>query len=312
MFQSFFEQVYTVYKTSNSSNGIVSTRDLAFRSGPSTLGLVIFCILFGSVLNTIGAKGKVIKEFFEGVFEVLMKLTTIVMWLSGVGMCSIVTGKLLAIGNLPEILSQLAVFVLCVSLRLASHQLVMLPLIYFICLRKNPFKFYSKLADPWITAFGVSSSAVALPVATQCMVNKVKSDEKISKFVLSIGKSSYNCTISTVKIWTLSVYSYSCVVSFEILFKFLFQILGVTLNNNGTAFFLAVSTILIDCNDSNRCNRLFDVNAISSRRSFTYIAGSVNCCWCWPAKCISSLCHRLDIVSNKLLLKNYFSWHFSN
>lgn len=48
--------------------------------------------------------------------------------------------------------------------------------------------------------------AVALPVATQCLVNDVKSDERITKFVLS---------------------------------------LGVTLNNNGTAFFLAVSTVFI-------------------------------------------------------------------
>lgn len=133
-------------------------RDSAFRAGPSTLGLVVFCILFGTVLNTIGSKGKVIKEFFEGCFEILMKLTTVVMWLSGVGMCSIITGKLLSIGNLQEILSQLAVFVVCVLLGLAFHQLVMLPLIYFFYIRKNPFAFYSNLADPWITAFGVSSS----------------------------------------------------------------------------------------------------------------------------------------------------------
>lgn len=158
LFQSFFEQVYTTYKTENSSNGIIVSRELAYRAGPSTLGLVIFCILFGSVLNTIGSKGKIIKEFFGDVFEVLMKLTTVVMWLSGVGMCSIITGKLLAIGNLAEIISQLAVFVMCVSLGLAFHQLVLLPSLYFIYLKKNPVKFYSHLAEPWITAFGVSSS----------------------------------------------------------------------------------------------------------------------------------------------------------
>ncbi|XP_031622947.1 excitatory amino acid transporter 3-like [Contarinia nasturtii] len=132
LFQSFFQQVHTVYTTTNSTNGITVARDLAYRAGPSTLGLVTFCILFGSVLNTIGNKGKVIKDFFEGVFEILMKLTTYIMWLNGVGMCSIITGKLLSIGNLQEILSQLAVFVCCVLVGLAFHQLVMLPTIYFI------------------------------------------------------------------------------------------------------------------------------------------------------------------------------------
>lgn len=159
LFQAFFEQVRTVYKIpANLSNGTHILRDLEYRSGPSTLGLVTFCIIFGSVLNTIGAKGQVIKDFFEGVFEILMKLTAVVMWLSSVGMCSIITGKLLGIANLSEILSQLAVFVLCVTLGLAFHQLVMLPLVYFLYLRKNPFAFYVNLVDPWITAFGVSSS----------------------------------------------------------------------------------------------------------------------------------------------------------
>lgn len=158
MFQAFFQQVYTVYKTSNDTHDMTFTRDLAFRMGPSTLGLVVFCILFGTVLNTIGNKGTAIKDFFEGVFEVIMKLTSAAMWLSGVGMCSIITGKLLSIDNLEEILSQLAVFVFCVLLGLAFHQFVMLPLIYFFYIRKNPFSFYSNLADPWITAFGVSSS----------------------------------------------------------------------------------------------------------------------------------------------------------
>lgn len=109
----------------------------------------------------------------------------------------------------------------------------MLPLIYFICLRKNPFPFYSQSADPWITAFGVSSSAVALLIVIQCMVNKVKSDERISKFVLS---------------------------------------LRVTLNNNRTAFFLTVSIIfiahigfVIDFNDFVGCDSVFNVNAIHSR-----------------------------------------------
>lgn len=158
MFQASFEQTYTVYKQTNTTDGMVTVRDLAFRTGPSTLGLVVFCILFGTVLNTIGNKGKVIKDFFEGVFEVLMKLTTVVMWLSGVGMCSIITGKLLAIKDLNEIISLFAAFVLCVLLGLAFHQLVMLPLIYFFYIRKNPFAFYSNLSEPWITAFGVSSS----------------------------------------------------------------------------------------------------------------------------------------------------------
>lgn len=161
MFQAFFQQVHTVYNTQRSnfsSTDIKIVRNLAHRAGPSTLGLVTFSILFGSILNTIGAKGIVIKEFFEGVFEILMKMTKMVMWLNGIGMCSIITGQLLCISNISEVFSNLAIFLACITFGIVLHQFVMLPSIYFIYLRKNPFVFISKLGDPWMTSFGVSSS----------------------------------------------------------------------------------------------------------------------------------------------------------
>lgn len=160
LFQATFQQAQTIFvesKSINASAAIVE-RQLVYRSGPNTMGLVVFCLLFGFGVNQIGERGETIKLFFSGIFEVLLSITTKFMWLSGIGVCSIIAAKMLEIEDLPEVLSQLALFMFCVILGIFVHQLVVMPAIYFIFVRKNPYTFYLNLMDPWVTAFAVCSS----------------------------------------------------------------------------------------------------------------------------------------------------------
>lgn len=157
LFQATFQQIHTKF-VKNKDDKFV--RELAYRNSPNTLGLVAFCLIFGSIANSLGEKGEVIRVFFSTVFDILLNITTKVMWLSGIGVCSIITGKLLNIENLPEVVSQLALFMCCVILGVFLHQLVLMPAIYFFFIRKNPYKFYFSLREAWVTAFAVASSYV--------------------------------------------------------------------------------------------------------------------------------------------------------
>lgn len=156
IFQATFQQIHTVYV--KSKNGVSMERKLTYRDGADTLGLVVFCLVFGSVANSFGEKGQIIRVFFGTVFDILLNVTTRVMWLSGIGVCSIITGKLLSIDNLAEVLSQLAVFMVFTIFGMLIHQFVLLPAIYFLFIRKNPYKFLFNLREAWVTAFAVASS----------------------------------------------------------------------------------------------------------------------------------------------------------
>lgn len=122
------------------------------------MGIVVFSMAFGSFLSVMGERGQVVKDFFGAVFEVTLKMITKVVWLTSVAVASIITAKILSIASLLEVFSQLASFIFCVLLGLAFHQLIMLPAIYFIVLRKQPYAFLIKLVDPWITSFAAASS----------------------------------------------------------------------------------------------------------------------------------------------------------
>lgn len=165
LFQSTFQQIYTVYEkktiiatNTTTEGGIQLIRQLAYRNAPNTLGLVVFCLIFGSAINSIGPKGQIVKTFFSAILDALLGVTSKAMWLSGIGVCSIICGKLLVIDDLQEVMIQLAYYMITVICGLFVHQTVVMPLLYFLVVRENPYKFLMNLGEPWITAFAIASS----------------------------------------------------------------------------------------------------------------------------------------------------------
>ncbi|EDV30779.2 uncharacterized protein Dana_GF14874, isoform A [Drosophila ananassae] len=166
---------------------VVLVRDVQYRSGTNTLGIVFFCLVFGTFLGTIGQKGQVVVDFFAAIFEVIMKMVTCVMWLTPVGISSVIAGKILSVDDLGLVMSQLMWFIVTVALGVFIYQFVVMQAIYFVVVRRNPFKFYAGLIQAMLTAFATASTAAALPITFRCMNEKLRVDPRITRFVLPIG-----------------------------------------------------------------------------------------------------------------------------
>ncbi|TMW54263.1 hypothetical protein DOY81_000686 [Sarcophaga bullata] len=162
-------------------------RVIQYRSGTNTLGIVFFCLVFGTFLGTIGQKGQVVIDFFAAVFEVVMKMVTCVMWLTPIGISSVIAGKILSVNDLQLVMAQLMWFILTVAVGVILYQLVIMQSIYYVFVRRNPFKFYAGLIQAMLTAFATASTAAALPVTFRCMNDKLRVDQRITRFVLPIG-----------------------------------------------------------------------------------------------------------------------------
>ncbi|KAH8279554.1 hypothetical protein KR018_000819, partial [Drosophila ironensis] len=166
---------------------VVLVRDVQYRSGTNTLGIVFFCLVFGTFLGTIGQKGQVVVDFFAAIFEVIMKMVTCVMWLTPVGISSVIAGKILSVDDLGLVMAQLMWFIVTVALGVFLYQFVVMQAIYFVVVRRNPFKFYAGLIQAMLTAFATASTAAALPITFRCMNEKLRVDPRITRFVLPIG-----------------------------------------------------------------------------------------------------------------------------
>lgn len=70
---------------------------------------------------------------------------------------SLIAGKIIAIDDIGNLAIMLGWYMMTVILGLIIHALIILPGLYFIVVRKNPFIFMKNMFQAWITAVGTAS-----------------------------------------------------------------------------------------------------------------------------------------------------------
>ncbi|NWS68633.1 EAA3 protein, partial [Crotophaga sulcirostris] len=157
-----------------------------YSNGINVLGLIVFCLVFGIVIGKMGEKGQVLVDFFNALNEATMRIVQIIMWYMPIGIVFLIAGKIIEVEDW-EIFPKLGLYMATVLSGLAIHSTIILPLIYFIVVRKNPFRFAMGMAQALLTALMISSSSATLPVTFRCAEEKNFVDKRITRFVLPVG-----------------------------------------------------------------------------------------------------------------------------
>ncbi|XP_070603998.1 excitatory amino acid transporter 1-like [Erythrolamprus reginae] len=158
-----------------------------FVNGVNALGLVVFSICFGLVIGNMKQKGHPLREFFDCLNEAILRMVAVIIWYAPIGILFLIAGKILEMEDMAVMGGQLGLYTLTVIVGLLIHGLCVLPLIYFIVTRKNPWTFMAGLLQALVTAFGTSSSSATLPVTFRCLEENNKVDKRITRFVLPVG-----------------------------------------------------------------------------------------------------------------------------
>jgi Na+/H+-dicarboxylate symporter len=150
------------------------------------LGLICFALLFGYAVSRLPeALGRTQREFWQGFYEVMIRLTNLVMRFAPIGVFGLVAEVIAQTGW--SAIRPLAVFFVTVLLGLLVHALITLPLILRLLARVSPLKAYRAMAPALTTAFSTSSSAATLPVTLECMEERAFVPQRVTSFVLPIG-----------------------------------------------------------------------------------------------------------------------------
>lgn len=76
---------------------------------------------------------------------------------SPLGIACLICGKIISIADLEVVARQLGMYMITVIVGLIIHGGIFLPLIYFVIVKENPFKFFMGIFQAWVTALGTAS-----------------------------------------------------------------------------------------------------------------------------------------------------------
>ncbi|KAK0146995.1 Neutral amino acid transporter B(0) [Merluccius polli] len=157
------------------------------QSGMNILGLVVFAIVFGVALRKLGEEGEILIKFFNSFNEATMVLVSWIMWYAPVGIMFLVAGKIVEMEDVAMLFSSLGKYIACCMVGHAIHGILVLPAIYAVITRKNPYTFLWGIFTALATAFGTSSSSATLPLMMKCVEENNGVSKHISRFILPIG-----------------------------------------------------------------------------------------------------------------------------
>ena len=150
--------------------------------------IVFFSIVFAFACISVGQHAKPVIEFFTGLRDILVKMIVWLMYLTPIGLFSLL-GAAIAEASLQHLLLQslrgMLAFIfifICGLLLQITWQLLLITII----LRRNPKEFFNTAVNALLTAFATSSSMATLPV-TMLVAKNQGVNEDVSRFVLPLA-----------------------------------------------------------------------------------------------------------------------------
>ncbi len=162
-------------------------------SNRNMLQVVFVAIFIGIGLIQIPSdKGKPVKDFFESLTDVVIKLVDIIMLMAPVGVFSLIAQTINKVaGDNPsqilELLGALGYYMIAVILGLIAHVAITYTGLMKFLTNMPLNTFYKGLAPAQLLAFSTSSSGATLPVTMECCEEELGVSEEVSSFVLPLG-----------------------------------------------------------------------------------------------------------------------------
>ena len=168
---------------------IIPTNLFDSLSNGQMLPIIFFSIIFGFFITRADEKSKIfLTDFFNSVFEVMMKLTMFIIKITPFGIFGIVAATVADnIDSLGEVIGRLGTYMFVVVMALSIHALITLPMLLKFIGKVNSLKHFKALRTPLLTAFSTSSSSATLPLTMEAVEHNSGVSNKVTSFTLPLG-----------------------------------------------------------------------------------------------------------------------------
>jgi len=155
----------------------------------NVLALIVFAIVFGGALTTLGEEGSNVIRFFNVCNEAVMRMVHLVMMFAPIGIFGLVASNIAKNGGPIGFLDQLQAigwYVGTVMLGLFLHSMFLGTLLAVFG-KRNPFVYTFNMLRALLTSVSTASSAATLPVTMECVEENNKVSKRSASFVLPLG-----------------------------------------------------------------------------------------------------------------------------
>jgi len=150
------------------------------------LQVIFFTIFLGISMLLIGEeRAKPLKDFFDALNDVVLKMVDLIMLTAPVAVFALLANVVVSSGD-PDLLIALLKYAGVVVLGLFL-MIVFYSVVVSTFTRYNPLTFLSKISPAQLLAFSTSSSAATLPVTMERVEEHIGVDKEVSSFVLPVG-----------------------------------------------------------------------------------------------------------------------------
>ena len=161
----------------------------AMQDNGKMLKVIFFTILFGITLVLLPEdKTKTIRQFFDDLNEVILKMVDIIMAFAPYGVFALLAGLVSEKGEkIFGLFQGLGAYALTVVTALAFMVFIVYPLILRVFTKRPYTEFFKGIAPAQMLAFSTSSSAATLPLTMECCEDNLKIPNSVASFVLPLG-----------------------------------------------------------------------------------------------------------------------------
>ena len=149
------------------------------------LPIILFALLTGIVIALLGNRVETVHRFFEEFNAIMMKMTSLVMYIAPFGVYCMLARTFAGIG-LDAFLPMLK-YMGSVLLGLFVQCFVVYLGLLFIFTRLNPLVFLKKFASVMAFAFSTATSSATIPLNIDALERKMGVDRRIASFTIPLG-----------------------------------------------------------------------------------------------------------------------------
>lgn len=164
---------------------LVPTNPLEAMVQGNMLQIIIFALFLGIAIALIRKKAESVYNFFDGLAEVMYRLTAMIMNYAPIGVFALIAAVVGSYGL--DVLLPLAKVIIAVYIGALLHAAITYSFTVSTFAKMNPLAFFKGIFEASTVAFSTCSSSATLPVTMRCTEENLGVSKGISSFVLPLG-----------------------------------------------------------------------------------------------------------------------------